>query len=160
MRDLKVSGIEPSIAASSKACSSGLPVEQGFYESCKGSERIRLVILSQVFEHIPEPHSFVRDVRAGCPNAMILFVQANFRGLIPRVFKNRWYAWMPHEHFWHFTPKGLAMLGKDHGYRVLDLEFSTLVHLTPARLLLDRLALAISPRWRDQFHLLLEPTAE
>ena len=153
----KVSGIEPSIAASRKASQRGLPVEQGFYAPSRGSEDIKIVILSQVFEHIGEPQRFLQDLRSGCPNAMVLFIQATYRGLIPRLFKNRWYAWMTHEHFWHFTPKALGRLAGDCGYNATDLEFSTLVHLTPARLFLDGVARLFAPHSRDQFHLLVEP---
>jgi 2-polyprenyl-3-methyl-5-hydroxy-6-metoxy-1,4-benzoquinol methylase len=150
-------GLEPGKKAAEKACAAGLDVTNSYYTRDLGGESVKLVVLSQVFEHVREIDQLMEDIRFGCPNAAILFVQANYAGIIPRLVPLRWYAWLPQEHFWHFTPQSLAAYVHRFGFKVKEVEYSSLVHCTAVRRTLDLFARMLYSPMRDQFHLLVEP---
>ena len=145
-----VTGVEPSQAASAAARAAGLEVFTGYFPHADLTPPYDAVVLSQVLEHVPRPREFLRDVTRAAPGGRLLLVQANFRGLIPRLRPSRWYAWVPDQHFWHFTPRGLEEVVRAAGGDVAAVEHSRLDH--PDNLL-TRLTDWI-PRLGDQFHLL------
>src|SRR5205814_481980 len=73
-----------------------------------------------------------------------------YRALIPRLRPAKWYAWVPDQHFWHFTPRGLGHVVRSAGGAVAAVEYSRLDH--PDNVL-TRLT-DWFPRLGDQFHLL------
>jgi SAM-dependent methyltransferase len=149
-RGFSVAGVEPSRAASAAARGAGLDVLTGYFPHDDLRPPYDAVVLSQVLEHLPRPDETLRAVAAVAPGGWLLLVQTNFRGLIPRLLPRRWYAWVPEQHFWHFTPAGLSELVRAVGGQVADIQYS---RLDNADNVLVRLTDLI-PRLGDQFHLL------
>jgi hypothetical protein len=81
-------------------------------------------------------------------------VQTNYRGWVPRLYPRRWYAWMPQQHFWHFTPNSLGACAEKCGYVPVACVDSGLVH-EKWKVRAVAQAARIVPGAGDQFHLLL-----
>jgi 2-polyprenyl-3-methyl-5-hydroxy-6-metoxy-1,4-benzoquinol methylase len=149
-RGYQVVGIEPSHSAASIAAAEGLDVRTGYFPASAPEGPFDAVIMSHVLEHIENPHVVLDQVQALASAGFVLFAQTNWRGLLPRLERQNWYAWVPEQHFWHFTPKGLRSLLNQHGWKVVEVEYTSLEHGGNP---LSRAA-AVMPGQGDQFHLL------
>jgi 2-polyprenyl-3-methyl-5-hydroxy-6-metoxy-1,4-benzoquinol methylase len=151
-----VQGIEPSVTASSRARKKGLNVITGYFPDCLSDALFDVVILSHVLEHFADPIVTLELVSRVAPKGYLLLIQTNYKGLIPRWDREKWYAWSPHEHFWHFTPKGLQMIARRLGFCPIACEYSSLIHGSKRiAKLTGKIARVFPPAW-DQFHLLLK----
>lgn len=149
-RGFRVRGIEPSVQASRRARDAGLNVTCGLFPQADITGPFDAVVMIQVLEHILQPYAFLKEVDKVAAGGVALIVQTNWRGLVPRFQKKRWYAWVPDQHFWHFTPKGMSVLMQRMGWQILALEYSSLHHEGS---LLSRIGMAI-PGLGDQFHVI------
>ena len=149
-RGFDTCGIEPSKTASASACESKLNVIQGYFPVTEVSGSFDAVVMSHVLEHIQEPIGLLKHVSKLAPGGYLLLVQTNWRGLMPRLYKNKWYAWVPEHHFWHFTPKGLSMILQSSKWQILEIEYSSLFHDNN----IISLFASMIPGLGDQFHLL------
>jgi len=149
-RGFDIYGIEASKTAAEFAQKSGLNVITGYFPDTQLSGTFDAVVLSHVLEHIPEPIDFLDLLGKTASGGYILLVQSNWKGLVPRYHKKKWYAWVPEQHIWHFTPKGLELLLKNLNWRVNRVEYSSLSH---GNSIVSLIGEAI-PRLGDQFHLL------
>lgn len=123
------SGIEPSRTAAIRAQKRGLNVTNSYFSPEAFKSKYNLVIMSHVFEHIQDPMSFLNQiVQILKPSGSIMFTQTNFKGLIPRYEKARWYAWVPEHHYWHFTLKGLTLLMNKQNFSLNQSAYISLVH--------------------------------
>ncbi len=151
-------GIEPSYSAQKRAQAHGLNVYQGYFPSVElssGEAPFAAVVMSHVLEHIATPIETLKALSTIAPAGKVLLVQTDWRGLVPRVRGAKWYAWVPDEHFWHFTPAGLERMTQGLGVKPVAHEYSQLVPLGKVSRLLSAVT-RLAPRWRDQFHLLLQ----
>lgn len=126
---INLAGIEPSRTAAIRAKKKGLSVSNTYFDSSATTQKYDLVMMSHVFEHIEHPYKILDQVQqvlngSGC----IMLTQTNYKGLLPRLQKRSWYAWVPDQHFWHFTPAGLKKMLKKTGFKVTDLKYCSLVH--------------------------------
>ncbi len=155
---LRVCGIEPSSSATKVAVAAGLDVRHGYFtRATVPAECFHAVIVSHVLEHIEHPEQFITDVAAVAPGGLLLLVQANWRGWVPRKTKALWHAWAEGHHYWHFTAAGLSRWLTTQGAKPVELEYSTLEH---DGYWLARLA-SWFPHASDQFHLLMRlPSTE
>ena len=147
-RGFTVRGIEPSLQASRRAREAGLDVTSGLFPHPKIGGPVHAAVMIQVLEHIRHPVEFLDEVHRVAAGGIALLVQTNWRGLLPRLQRQRWYAWVPEDHFWHFTPKGMSVLLSGMGWRILKMEYSSLHHGASR---LSRVGAAI-PGMGDQFH--------
>lgn len=157
-KGFKVTGVEPSAKAAAVARGAGLTVFEGYFpnEELRASRRkFDAVIMSHVLEHIGKPMEALQEAASVAPGGKLLLVQTNWQGIIPGARKGKWYAWVPNEHFWHFTPQGLAAITGALSFREVEREYSDLVHTRRTSRLLLHVA-HLRPQWRDQFHLLLQ----
>lgn len=146
-----VSGIEPSRNACKVAVDDGLHVRHGYFSRVTVNDGpFDAVVASHVLEHIEEPGLFIDDIAAVAPRGLLLLVQANWRGWVPRKNKGLWHAWAQGHHYWHFTPPGMSHWLEGHKIKRVELEYSSLEHGT---YWLARVA-QLFPRAGDQFHLL------
>lgn len=148
-----VEGIDPSVSGSVIAARKGLNIiNDKFPSETLKDKKYDLIILSQVLEHIKNPGLFIDEILAILSKkGKILFVQTNWQGLMPRYLKSKWYAWVPEQHYWHFTPKGLAYILKKKGCIIEDIEYCSLEHRNH---ILSRVT-KIIPNQGDQFHMLV-----
>lgn len=152
-----VKGIEPSLAASSRAISKGLDVTASLFPDYTPDDQFDLIILSHVLEHIEKPYSFLKEIVQLIPQSYLLLIQTNYRGLIPKIYPKAWYGWAPHQHYWHFTPSGIAYVATKMKLSLMECEYSSLVHVGKKSRLLQ-IAAATTPRLFDQFHALFKST--
>jgi 2-polyprenyl-3-methyl-5-hydroxy-6-metoxy-1,4-benzoquinol methylase len=149
----QVSGIEPSLSASKRAIRRGIQVYTGYFPHPEVSEQYDAIVMSHVLEHIEDPVQTLRQLYATIRNkGYLLLIQTNYKGILPKKLKENWYAWVPEQHFWHFTPRGLTLLAKNYGFKLINNEYTSLVH-GPNEF--DMYTKYI-PFLRDQFHLLLQ----
>lgn len=146
----KVCGIEPSITASQRGRESGMNIITGYFPDVDLSETFDAVILAHVLEHIPVPYNFLKKVAEVAPGGNILIVQSNWKGLMPRIQKELWHAWVPEHHFWHFASKGLVKILNCLGWKVMKIEYSSLSH---GNKIFSRIG-SIIPRMGDQMHVI------
>ena len=149
----RVTGIEPSIRAAELARQSGLNVVTGSFPGEKMPSSFDGAVMSHVFEHIRELRSFLDATRRLIPRGILLLTQSHWKGWMPRIQGEKWHAWAPDYHFWHFTPKGLKLLLEKENWKTDQIEYSSLSH--GDRIL--SLAGEIIPWLGDQFHLIARP---
>lgn len=66
------------------------------------------IVLSHVLEHVLELDPFLGELeRLLSPVGRIFVLSPHYRGLVPRLMGERWMAWFPSQHVWHFTPATL-----------------------------------------------------
>lgn len=148
---LNVKGIEPSKSASIRAKQRGLNVINSYFDESMINEKFDLVIMSHVLEHINDPSIFISKIASILnPKGNLMLTQTNYKGLIPKVKKDNWYAWVPEHHFWHFTPKSLKKILQRKNFNVLKINYCSLVH--PHNMLYNLARLL--PFFQDQFILL------
>ena len=150
---LRVVGVEPSLTASETARNKNLEVHTGYFPGVPIEGPFDAVVMSHVLEHVPRPVEILEAIdRILMSGGYVLLVQTNWRGLIPRLIGRYWYAWVPEQHFWHFTPQGLIRLFYPFGWSILSIQYSSLIHLPAVQLVAD-LASRI-PGLGDQFQIL------
>ncbi len=150
-----VTGIEPSQTASGNARAAGLNVVTGYFPHAHITGKFDCVILSHVLEHLENPREILERACAIAPR--ILLVQTHWLGVMPQRYRDKWYAWLPEQHFWHFTPRGLETLLTPMNYRTEAVEYSSLVHTRPDGTLNQFSTVALStPSGGDQFHHLFQ----
>lgn len=149
-RGFKVCGIEPSITASQRARKSGLNVIAGYFLDVDLTKKFDAVIMSHVLEHISEPYKFLKKVAMTAAGGIVLIVQSNWRGLMPRIQKENWHAWVPEHHFWHFTSTGLRKVLRSIHWKVIKIEYSSLSH---GNSIISRIGSSI-PGLGDQIHII------
>lgn len=154
-----VSGIEPSETATQRARVKGLDIYQGYFpHEAVADKTYDLIIMSHVLEHLNDPHEVLSNInRTLRKDGMLLLVQTNFKGLIPRLQANRWYAWVPEQHFWHFTPKGVMNLVRQHEMVLVETKYYPLVHPNSRLHTIIQAAQIgyLIPSINDQFHIIL-----
>jgi SAM-dependent methyltransferase len=123
-------GIEPSMEASNLAVQAGLNVVRGYFPHPRIKGPFDLVTMTNVLEHLPDPKVILGQIAALAPGALLHLVQSNYRGFVPWTFTDRWCAWCPEGHFWHFTPAGLRRVLRGAGYRVKEIQYVSLAHGT------------------------------
>ncbi|MHA6249237.1 class I SAM-dependent methyltransferase [Pontibacter sp. CAU 1760] len=122
-----VTGIEPSKFAAARAAKRGLHVLNDMFENLDLKREYDLVILSHVLEHMPDPKKFISDLsKILKPSGGVLLTQTNYKGLFPSLKKANWYAWVPEQHYWHFTPKSLDLMFSE--FTSQQTTYCSLVH--------------------------------
>ncbi len=152
-----VYGLEPSKTACARLRQQDFRVAEGYFPQALPPEwkGFDCIIMSHVLEHIDNPATVIDSVSHIAPGGYFLLVQTHWKGLIPRIRKQKWYAWVEEQHFWHFSPDGLSLIARPFGYKEVEREYSSLVHGSQTEKRLARLT-SFKPGWKDQFHLLLQ----
>jgi SAM-dependent methyltransferase len=146
-----IEGVEPSKTAALRAKKKGLTINNTYFDSSTATKKYDLVMMAHVFEHIENPYKLLEQVQQVLnESGYIMLTQTNYKGLLPRLQKRNWYAWVPDQHYWHFTPESLNIMFKKLDFTVSELNYCSLVH---PHTKLYKLAKLI-PSWRDQFILL------
>lgn len=124
-----IEGFEPSTTATARARKRGLAITNEYFSNSIAKTKYDLIIMSHVFEHIEKLDYFLIDLsKALNTNGSIMFTQTNYKGIIPLVQKKNWYAWVPEQHFWHFTLRGLTKLMEKYNFGLLSKRYTSLVH--------------------------------
>lgn len=126
---LKSRGIEPSVAMAEYASGMGLEIFRGSLFEFDDYRNFDLLHLESVLEHIEDVVGLLAFLKSEAkPQSLMIFGQALYDGLIPRVFKRFWYGWSPAEHYWHFSEAAFSRLLHANGFQIIKVERTCLVH--------------------------------
>jgi 2-polyprenyl-3-methyl-5-hydroxy-6-metoxy-1,4-benzoquinol methylase len=151
-----VQGVEPGKSSSERARKKGLDVITGYFIGSEIKSVFDAVIFSHVLEHLPKPIAVLKQASSLLStDGYLLLIQTNYEGIVPRWYKERWYAWSTHEHYWHFTPKGLKYITRQVSLHPVTCEYSSLVHEQGRLVTLLAQFGSIFPTFYNQFHMLL-----
>ena len=149
----EVALVEPSLTAAGRASQRGLTVFNDYFHNLKFERKYSLICLSHVLEHIDDPIHTIRQLTSLLePSGFILLAQTNYKGFMPRLLKEHWYAWVPHQHFSHFSLNGLRFISHQTNLRVKEYRYSRLVHGKS----IYHSVLQYIPPLQDQIHILLQ----
>lgn len=81
-------------------------------------EMFDVVYLTQVFEHLRNPHGFMNELaRVLKPNGTLYLAVPNSRSLWRRVFGQNWVSgWFAPFHLFHYDRRSLSVLANQHGF--------------------------------------------
>jgi 2-polyprenyl-3-methyl-5-hydroxy-6-metoxy-1,4-benzoquinol methylase len=145
--------VEPSLSAAHRARQRGLSVRNDYFHNLTFDKKYSLICLSHVLEHIDDPIKTIQQLALLLePSGFILLAQTNFKGFMPRFLKKNWYAWVPHQHFTHFSVDGLDFVAHQSNLRLKDYKYSRLVHGKSVYHSVIRYV----PFLQDQIHILLQ----
>jgi SAM-dependent methyltransferase len=89
----------------------GLDVFCGQLEEAPLTPGFDVVCAWDTVEHVPDPLSFWRAVRAQvADDGVVVFSTPYYSSLPARLLGTRWWTLKPTEHIWHFTPRTHALL--------------------------------------------------
>lgn len=132
--NFNVHGIEANLHLCKLSSSRGLNVLCGDFFTILANMRVEgrefdLIVLSSVLEHVENPEALFKSCRELLkPNGRILVSQAFYRGLVPSLLPFLWYAWVPHEHYYHFTLTSISLIARNSGLDLLATRLSSLYH--------------------------------
>jgi SAM-dependent methyltransferase len=140
-RGLAVVGLEPNPTAAERARARGLDVIEAAIEEAElPAGRFRSVLLSQVLEHVEDPHAVLEKAREALSPAGTLFVIVpNAGSAWARLFGPDWAHWHVPFHLYHHTERSLRRLLDQAG-----LEVGRVRNMTPGEYVLMSLA-----AWRN-----------
>jgi len=114
----------------------GLKIYEGdLLEAKFAEESFDLVILAHVLEHVSDPLAYLREINRVLTKKGILMLEVpNAGNFLIGVFKEKWFGWDLPRHLYHFTPKTLARMLDQAGFKVVkknnfSLEYSPYVLL-------------------------------
>ena len=115
-------GLEPNPACVQEARRRGLDVQEGwFLPEQTPAGPFRMIVMSHVLEHIPDPRAAL-DLAASrlSPGGRLMIFVPNAGSLKARADFGRWGPGNPIDHRWHFEPASLRRLLEVHArFRVL-----------------------------------------
>jgi 2-polyprenyl-3-methyl-5-hydroxy-6-metoxy-1,4-benzoquinol methylase len=121
-------GIEASHPAVMSARKRGLNVTEGYLQEGSFAEgTFDTILMSHVLEHVADPRSLLTAAaRFLASDGYLCLSQTNYLGTLPRLLGPRWYAWVPAEHFTHFSLTGITYLLQSAGFQIKAAQVTTL----------------------------------
>jgi len=98
-----------------------MEIVQDFYSARYADRRADLIVCRHVLEHIPDPATFVQDVRAAAgeaPSPIIFFEVPN----VLYTLRDLGIWDLIYEHVSYFSPTSLSRLFRSAGFELLDLQ--------------------------------------
>jgi len=126
-RGLEVAGLEPNPRAAERARARGLDVTAARIEEADlAAGGFRSVLLSQVLEHVEDPHAVLGKARDALgPGGTIFIVVPNAGSAWRRLFGPHWVHWHVPFHLYHHTERSLRKLCAQSGLEVGRMESVT-----------------------------------
>ena len=123
-------GIEPDPGARSKAVANyGLNVKPESEIQGLQDESFDIISMWHVLEHVPRLNERVEDLkRLIKPGGVIIVAVPNCNSFDAKIYKENWAAYDVPRHLYHFTPKDIEPLFKNHGlkmFKVLPMIFDS-----------------------------------
>ncbi|MBV9665334.1 MAG: class I SAM-dependent methyltransferase [Actinobacteria bacterium] len=119
-RGWRTAGVEPSHWAASRAGDRGLGVRQGeLHDHGLDAGSCRLVVMTDVLEHLTDPGDAVDEARALLePDGLLWITVPDAGSLLARALGRRWWSVLP-MHLQYFTGASMERLLTRHGFRVV-----------------------------------------
>lgn len=82
-----------------------------------------VIVLHHVLEHTSAPIDLLKGCCARLAHDGLLVVRVPcYTGLVPRLMRDHWFAWVPVEHVWHFVPRTLVDLANRAGLSAVSVK--------------------------------------
>jgi len=119
-----VTGVELSEPACNAAKKAGLNVYHGSLENIQlDSESFDIVRMSDVLEHVPDPHYTLREIyRILKPNGKLEVTLPNLNAWTFKLFGEYWFPLEIPRHLFHHTPKSIKIIAQQHGFKIETLH--------------------------------------
>lgn len=119
-RGFEVVGLEPNPEAAAVARGYGLEIVDAPIEDAElPRARFGTVLLSQVLEHVEDPHAVLREIRETLrPDGAVYVVVPNAASIWREMFGRHWVHWHVPFHLYHFTERALAKLFAQSGFQL------------------------------------------
>jgi SAM-dependent methyltransferase len=116
----KTAGFDISDNVSAAVTEAGIPIYTGSIEGLPPhAGAFDLITLWHALEHFHDPLGDLRTIRRLLADGGRLLIEVpNSDAITARVFRNDWFQWDLPRHLSHFTPKSLARLLGEAGFRV------------------------------------------
>lgn len=116
-------GIEPSPDARKMAIANyGLEIREESEIKKLESESFDVITMWHVLEHVPKLNERIEDLkRLLKPNGILVIAVPNCDSLDAKIYKENWGAYDVPRHLYHFSPKNIEMLFKNHGFEVFKI---------------------------------------
>jgi 2-polyprenyl-3-methyl-5-hydroxy-6-metoxy-1,4-benzoquinol methylase len=141
-RGFKATGVEPSPAANRYVHEHlHLDMIQGFFPPTELGERcFDLITINHVFEHVPDPLNFLKDVKAHLnPGGIAVIMSPCYASLMARISGRKWAGYQPTQHIWQFTPETVGELAQRANLQILKQTKSPLGYHIGSVTLINRI---------------------
>ena len=123
-------GIEPSSDARKMAIEKyGLDIKEEAEIKNLEPESFDVISMWHVLEHVPNLNERIEDLRRLIkPNGIIIIAVPNCESLDAKIYKENWAAYDVPRHLYHFTPKDIESIFKNHGmemFKILPMVFDS-----------------------------------
>lgn len=120
-------GLDPDDNARKIARKLKFNFHQGFIEDCPFNKNFfDLITASQVLEHIPDPQSFIKQIKKFLkPNGRILLSFPNTGAWYRRLWGRKWLHWHIPYHLNHFNKKSFRTLINQSGLKIISIKTVT-----------------------------------
>ena len=121
-------GIEASQSAVISGRDRGLQIQVGYYQDNTFPDNtFDVILMNHVLEHSANPRTMLMSAHKHLkPNGYLCLGQTNYLGTMPRLLGARWYAWVPKEHYVHFSVQGVTRLLQNAHFQVKSTRLTTL----------------------------------
>ena len=107
-----------------------------------------VICLAHTLEHIPKPVEFLAACASRLnPGGRIAVQVPCFKGLHPRLFRLRWYGWVPRQHYFHYSVNAMKCLFNKVGFETLDIWQESMDHRLPVGMRRREKPLALLSYW-------------
>lgn len=113
-------GIEPSPDARKMAVENyNLDIKEEAEINNLETESFDVITMWHVLEHVPKLNERIEDLkRLIKPNGIIIIAVPNCTSLDAKIYKKNWAAYDVPRHLYHFSPKDIDTIFKNHGLKV------------------------------------------
>jgi len=91
------------------------------------AEPADVICFWDTLEHVPDPLTFLREVRARLAPGGVFALSVPYISSVPaRALGARWWTLKPEQHIWHFTPRTLSSVAARAGLMITEVIRSPL----------------------------------
>jgi len=118
----EVTGLQPDRGARQNALRDyQMELQDLSHLSDQPREHFDAVTLWHVLEHVHQLHGYLDRFKSLLtPDGTLIIAVPNYTSHDAGVYGRDWAAWDVPRHLWHFSPKSMDVLMKDHGFRVAE----------------------------------------
>ena len=133
----------------------GLDTYHGVFENMYVSEKFDVFTFIHSLEHMKDVQVAIRKAKqSSIGEFYVLLVQTNYKGVLPKFQGRNWYAWVPDQHFWHFSISGLINIFSGEGFEAVNFGYTSLNH--DGWIGRWNRVIKLFPPFRDQLHILFK----
>lgn len=121
----KTVGIELDLSMHSSLIQKGYDVSDNPLEFFNSPHQFDLITMFDAIEHLPELQKNFTKISSLLSNQGILAISTpNIDSFQHYLFRSRWFQFKPIEHLYYFSPRTIAQLAKDNGFKIEEMRTS------------------------------------